>query len=104
CPAPAPASVAPGPLCPKGDGEDNTLWNVENLRFCVGNDAVTGKCNSFYDVPTSPLTPIAAPAVALSASSLTFSVPDAVVTQALTVTNVGTAPLEVTRAETNDLQ
>ena len=50
-----------------GDGE-STLWNVENLRFCVAKDANNGKCNSFYDVPTTRMLPHSAPAVALSAS------------------------------------
>ncbi len=40
---------------PEGDGLD-TLWNVDNLRFCQTNDPVTKLCNSFRDVviPNAP--------------------------------------------------
>ena len=64
-----------------GDGANNTLWNVENLRFCVGMDA-NNKCNAFYDVPANPSAPAAAPAIDLSAYSLTFAPADIGVRQA----------------------
>ena len=47
------ASVAAGPPFPKGDGVD-TLWNIENLRFCIGTDAVPKKCDAFKDVLVTP--------------------------------------------------
>ena len=87
-----------------GDGTD-TLWNVENLRFCLANDANTGRCNSFYDIPINPSAPAAAPAIDLSAYSLTFAPADigtASATKPITVTNVGTAPLVVSAVTTND--
>ncbi len=84
-----------------GDGTD-TLWNVENLRFCLGNDANTGRCNSFYDIPITPSAPAAAPAIDLSAYSLTFAPADIGVAKPITVTNVGTAPLVVSAVTTND--
>ena len=34
------AGIAAGDPFPGGDGLD-TLWNVDNLRFCQANDAVT---------------------------------------------------------------
>ena len=68
---------------------------MENLRFCLGIDA-NNKCNAFYDVPTTPNAPAAAPAIDLSAYSLTFAPADIGVAKPITVTNVGTAPLVVT--------
>src|SRR4029079_4832507 len=47
------AFAAAADLFAKGDGID-TLWNIENLRFCLGNDPVTKKCNSFTDVSVPP--------------------------------------------------
>ncbi len=47
------AFAAAANLFAKGDGID-TLWNIENLRFCLGNDPVTKNCNSFTDVSVSP--------------------------------------------------
>jgi hypothetical protein len=44
---------------PVSDGVD-TLWNVENLRFCIHNDPVKGVCDAFTDV-TAPA-PVVAPA------------------------------------------
>ncbi len=38
----AAAAGAVGPIA-KGDGID-TLWNIEALRFCIANDAVTKNC------------------------------------------------------------
>jgi Ca2+-binding RTX toxin-like protein len=58
------AFAAAGDLFAKGDGID-TLWNIENLRFCTANDPVTGKCTTFTDtplaVPSAPVigTPVA---------------------------------------------
>ena len=75
---------------------------MENLRFCVGID-VNNKCNAFYDVPTTPNAPAAAPAIDLSAYSLTFAPADiGASAKTITVTNVGTAPLVVTAVTTND--
>ena len=64
----------PRPGAPAGDGAD-TLWNVENLRFCLARD-VNNKCNAFYDVPINPIAPAVAPAIDLSAYSLTFAPAD----------------------------
>jgi len=49
------ASVAIGGLFAKGDGVD-TLWNIENLRFCTANDPVSKKCSAFLDVPIASAT------------------------------------------------
>src|SRR5262249_3627932 len=40
------AFVAAADLFAKGDGVD-TLWNMEQVRFCTGNDPVTKICNAF---------------------------------------------------------
>jgi len=65
------AFAAAADLFAKGDGID-TLWNIENLRFCLGTDPVTKNCNSFTDVraPTRPSSPIIGTAVAGDASAL----------------------------------
>ncbi len=49
------AGIAGGDPFPGGDGLD-TLWNIDNLRFCQTNDAVTKLCNSYRDVviPNAP--------------------------------------------------
>jgi Ca2+-binding RTX toxin-like protein len=93
----APAAAAPAALFGKGDGTD-TLWNIENLRFCTGNDALTKACNSFSDIRVSSL-PITTPVTAnLSPTSLSFGTvpvgtPSA--TQSVTITNTGTGTLNV---------
>jgi Ca2+-binding RTX toxin-like protein len=87
------AFAAAASLFAKGDGID-TLWNIENLRFCTGNDPVTKKCNSFTDVPV-------APAVGLSATSLAFgsqNVGTTSVARNITVTNTGVGNVKVTGA------
>jgi Ca2+-binding RTX toxin-like protein len=67
------ALIAAGTPFPKGDGID-TLWNVENLRFCIHNDPVTKKCDAFEDHPVSEFTAPAAPlnvtALALNGAAL----------------------------------
>ena len=65
------AFAAAADLFAKGDGID-TLWNIENLRFCIGTDPVTKNCNSFTDVraPARPSSPIIGTAVAGDASAL----------------------------------
>src|SRR3954454_3818043 len=65
------AGLAAGDPFPGGDGVD-TLWNMENLRFCIGTDPVSKNCNAF-----SPDIPLIAPAttgpvVSTSAALLTF--------------------------------
>jgi Ca2+-binding RTX toxin-like protein len=55
------AAIAAGTPFPKGDGID-TLWNVENLRFCIHNDPVTKKCDAFQDKTVSEAAAITAPA------------------------------------------
>ncbi len=85
------AFAAAADLFAKGDGID-TLWNIENLRFCLGNDPVTKNCNSFTDVSV-------APRVALSAASLAFGNQGITTTSAartITVRNTGIAALKVT--------
>ena len=85
------AFAAAADLFAKGDGID-TLWNIENLRFCLGNDPVTKNCNSFTDVSV-------APRVALSAASLAFGNQGITTTSAartITVRNTGIAALKLT--------
>ena len=82
------ASVAAGPPFPKGDGANDTLWNVENLRFCIANDAVTKECNAFKDFSVAPTavatpTPLAFGGVKVGTTS----------TLPITLTNVGLRPL-----------
>jgi predicted phage tail protein len=58
------ALVAAADLFAKGDGVD-TLWNIENLRFCTANDAVTKACTATTDIPVSaPAAPTAVTAIA----------------------------------------
>ena len=49
------AGIAGGDPFPGGDGLD-TLWNVDNLRFCQAHDAVTDACTQARDVviPNAP--------------------------------------------------
>jgi hypothetical protein len=65
------ALIAAGTPFPKGDGID-TLWNVENLRFCIHNDPVLKTCDAFKDVaaPSSrpPATPTNVTASAIAGS------------------------------------
>ena len=83
-------SVAAGPPFPKGDGANDTLWNIENLRFCISNDAVTKACNAFTDLPVAP-TAFAAP------SPLAFGnvKVGTNTTLSLTVSNVGLTRLNL---------
>jgi hypothetical protein len=80
-------SVAAAVAFPPGDGVNNTLWNIENLRFCAGNDPVTNACNAFVDLPVAP--------TAFAASPLAFGnvKVGAVSTVSLTVSNAGIRPL-----------
>ena len=90
-----------------GDGAANTLWNIENLRFCVGTSTETGDCNAFYDLPVTPTVPVAAPAIELSVSSLTFASADSgppAGPRTVTVTNVGNANLVVSPSTVNNSQ
>ncbi len=67
------ALIAAGTPFPKGDGID-TLWNVENLRFCIHLDPVLKTCDAFEDHPVSGFTAPAAPlnvtALALNGAAL----------------------------------
>ena len=84
------AFAAAADLFAKGDGID-TLWNIENLRFCLATDPVTKNCNSFTDVSV-------APSVQLSATSLAFgsrAVGTTSATQNITVSNTGLTALKV---------
>ena len=92
------ASVAAGPPFPKGDGIADTLWNIENLRFCTAIDA-NKNCSAFVNLPSPGAVAAAAPAVSLSATSLalaTTAVRSVSAPQTITVTNSGTAPLIIT--------
>ncbi|GAB3870256.1 peroxidase family protein [Terrabacter terrigena] len=85
------AFAAAADLFAKGDGID-TLWNIENLRFCTGNDAVTKNCNAFTDVSVAPhalVTPttLAFPNTNVRATSAARNI---------TVVNTGVAALRVT--------
>ncbi len=74
----------------KDDGVD-TLWNIENLRFCTGNDPVTLACNAFQDVPVGAT-------IAVSSSSLTFAnqnIGSTSTPQVITVSNLGVTPIVV---------
>ena len=64
------ALIAAGTPFPKGDGID-TLWNIENLRFCTGIDPTTKKCIAFQDVPIgAPAAPLNVTALALNGGAL----------------------------------
>src|SRR5262249_49299947 len=99
------ASVAAGGLFAKGDGTD-TLWNIEQLRFCTGNDPVTKKCNAYetfsVDKPigiATPVPPAPAPVIRVSPATLTFADQQVATTSAprvITVSNIGNADLNVT--------
>ena len=70
----------------------DTLWNIENLRFCIHDDPVLKTCDAFTDVSV-------APRVALSATSLAFgnqAIGSTSATRNVTVTNTGIAALKVT--------
>ena len=94
-------SVAAGPPFPKGDGIADTIWNIENLRFCVGNDAVTKDCNAFYDMPldgAAPVGPVASIVTPAGTGDVIFGNTNVGTTagpQAITVNNNGNAPLLV---------
>jgi len=84
------AALAAGTPFPKGDGID-TLWNVENLRFCIHNDPVLKTCDAFKDVSV-------APAAAVTPSSLAFGnqgIGTTSTAQNITVTNTGVSNLVV---------
>ena len=78
----------------KDDGID-TLWNVENLRFCTGTDAVTKLCNAFQDVQLRPAASVSPTTLTFGAQAInTSSAPQSVV-----VTNVGSSDLLVLSAD-----
>ena len=84
-----------------GDGTD-TLWNIEMLSFCLVPDPlVKGTCTT-RDAPfATSLIAAAAPIAGRSPASLPFGnqvVGTTSATQAITVTNTGTANLTVTGA------
>ena len=86
------AFVAAADLFAKGDGID-TLWNIENLRFCIGNDAVTKNCNAFENVPVSSIPVLGADATP-STNALTLNAAaGASATAPVTLTNNGGTPL-----------
>ena len=85
------AFVAAADLFAKGDGVD-TLWNMENLRFCIGNDAVTKACNAFRDVPLAPVISVAPATVAFGNTFVNATS----AAQTITVGNTGFSPLNVT--------
>jgi len=63
------AGLAAGDPFPGGDGID-TLWNVENLRFCIHNDPVSKECDAFQDMSVSaPAAPTGVSAVAGNAQA-----------------------------------
>ena len=75
------------------DGVD-TLFNIENLRFCLATDAVTKLCTATQDVPVGPATPIAS----VTPAALAFANQNVATTsasQAITVTDTGPLPLVV---------
>jgi Ca2+-binding RTX toxin-like protein len=99
------ASVAAGGLFAKGDGTD-TLWNIEQLRFCTGNDPVSKNCNAFEtfsvdaarDLAT-PVPPAPAPVIRVSPATVSFGNQQVATTSAptvITVSNIGNADLNVT--------
>src|SRR5262249_42891417 len=102
------ASVAEGGLFAKGDGID-TLWNIEQLRFCTGNDPVTKKCNAFETfsvadaiaaaVAAGQPDPVpAAPVIRVSPATITFAgqlIGTNSAPTVITVSNIGNAPLTV---------
>jgi Ca2+-binding RTX toxin-like protein len=84
------AFVAAGLPFGKGDGVD-TLWNIENLRFCIGTDPLTKKCNAFQDV-------LIAPAITVTPTTLAFgnqTVNTISAAQLITVRNTGITNLVV---------
>ncbi|NUR05768.1 MAG: choice-of-anchor D domain-containing protein [Nocardioidaceae bacterium] len=85
------AFAAAADLFAKGDGID-TLWNVENLRFCTGNDPVTKNCNAFTDVPVTPASSVTQSSLAFGSSNVgTTSA-----TQQIAVNNTGATTVHVT--------
>jgi Ca2+-binding RTX toxin-like protein len=103
-------SVAIGGVFAKGDGID-TLWNIENLRFCVSNDPVTLKCTASKDQPVPTFVPPPAPLAAISTAPLTLDLAFGTVnvgststTQTVTIGNVGNAPLTVSGATAGNAQ
>jgi hypothetical protein len=103
-------SVAIGGLFAKGDGID-TLWNIENLRFCISNDPVTLKCTASVDQPVPTFVPPPAPLAVISTTPLTLDlafgtaqVGTTTAVQTVTVGNNGNAPLTVSGATASDAQ
>jgi len=93
------AAIAAGTPFPKGDGID-TLWNVENLRFCIHNDPVTKLCDAFKDVSVAPALSVAPASLAFGNVGLgATSTP-----QVITVKNTGVASLTGLTASSNDPQ
>ena len=79
---------------PKGDGTD-TLWNIENMRFCTVTDVVSHKCLAYLDRPVPGASP--APTISVT-TALNFGLQPVGVmspTKVATVVNGGTAPLVV---------
>jgi len=91
-------SVAAGGPFPPGDGEHDTLWNIENLRFCMGNDPVSKACNSFFDIRSADATQ---PPAAATLSTATLAFPNRAVPAgpgdplSFTVTNTGAGTLTI---------
>jgi Ca2+-binding RTX toxin-like protein len=90
----AAAAGAVGPIG-KGDGID-TLWNVEALRFCINNDAVTKNCDTWETlaIDDPALTGAGGPASAelVGTSPVAFgtlTVGTGPSTQAITIRNAG---------------
>jgi Ca2+-binding RTX toxin-like protein len=77
------ALIAGGTPFPKGDGID-TLWNVDNLRFCQVHDPVTDACTQARDV-VIPNAPTLTSVVAGNASAVVNFAPGA--TNGSTVTS-----------------
>ena len=93
---------AAGVAAAKGlSGRDNvdTLWNIENLRFCTANDAVTKQCTAWQDISvdaaaalTAPEPIVSEPIASVSTGSLDFgarATRTPAATLPLLVTNMG---------------
>jgi Ca2+-binding RTX toxin-like protein len=73
------------------DDATDTLWNMENLRFCTASDPATKACTAFQDVSIGAR-------IAVSAASLSFANQTLGSTSAarvITVSNSGATPIVV---------
>jgi Ca2+-binding RTX toxin-like protein len=89
----AAVAAAPGVPTGKGDGID-TLWNIEALRFCIHNDAVTKNCDQWqtFGINDPAITGASGPAAAAGPASVAFgslAVGTGPSTQAIVIRNAG---------------